>query len=191
MSARSISNHAAIILDACCVMNLYASQKMVDILLSISETVAVAAYVMDYEALSIYSVSKSDSSLQREKIDLHKLINDEVLIRTDLANEAEQQAFIDFAARRLDDGEAMTMAIAVNRDWAVATDDRAARRILAQRQKTIQLISTPELVQHWVETQKPDRETVRQALLNIEARANFLLGRRDPRYEWWWSLKSG
>lgn len=176
MGSHITSRHDCIILDACCVMNLYASRRMAGIVSSIRETVAVAVYVMDFEALSVYSSSKSASPQEREPIDLQPLIDDGLLIPADLETEAEDVAFIDFTSQRLDDSEAATMAIAVNRNWAVATDDRVARRICGQQHQNIQLISTPELVRHWVETKEPDERVVGRAILDIESRANYLVG---------------
>ena len=48
-------NHDTLIIDASCLINLYASNQLASILRSIPKTVAVAAYVADREALFIHS----------------------------------------------------------------------------------------------------------------------------------------
>jgi predicted nucleic acid-binding protein len=47
-------------------------------------------------------------------------------------NETEATTFVDLS-REMDDGEALTCALAMHRQCDVATDDRKARRILSAR----------------------------------------------------------
>ena len=79
------------------------------------------------------------------------LWSDEDLIRVmRLESEEEERTFVDLAAL-MDDGEAVTGAIALHRGYAVATDDRKARRILAERPRSITLVSTLDLLKLWDE----------------------------------------
>lgn len=188
MESRITSGHDAIILDACCVINLYASRQMAGIVACIAETVAVAVYVLRVEALAVYQTSAAFPE-EREAIDLRPLIDDGLLLTADLASAAEKAAMVHFISQRLDDGEAATAAIAVNRNWAVATDDRAARRRLTHDHGDIQLISTPQLLRHWVERAQPTADVVRRALRDVESRANYLVGQRHPLYAWWQAQK--
>src|SRR3954452_22899061 len=48
------------------------------------------------------------------------------------SDQAEQDRFIQYAARFRSDGEAMCLAIAEHRGWIVATDDRKAIRVAQQ-----------------------------------------------------------
>lgn len=185
------SAHDCIILDACCVMNLYASKQMESIVSAIAETVAVSLYVMQVEALFVYSESKKSNPADRESIRLEPLIENGLITIANLETAAEKNAFVNFTSQRLDDGEAATMAIAVNRNWAVATDDRAAIRVLSDQQHSLEVVSTPELIKHWQETRSIKQERLRRAILNIENRANYLVGRRHTLFAWWHSCKSG
>ena len=185
MGANITTKHECVILDACCVMNLYASGKMEEIISSIAETMVVAVYVMKVEALSVYVESKSASPEEREGINLQPLIDKGLLITADLEFDEERERLVEFTAQRLDDGEAATMAIATHRNWAVATDDRAARRVLDNQHQQIQIISTPEIMKHWQENGKPEADVFQWAIVAVEKRANYLLGRRHPLYEWW------
>jgi hypothetical protein len=81
------------------------------------------------------------------------------------------------------------MAIAVHHNWAIATDDRAARRLCQRHYPETQLISTPELMKHWAETARPEKSILSDALRDVESRANYLVGRRHPLYEWWEASK--
>jgi len=133
--------------------------------------------------------SKSVSPDERESIDLQPFIDKGLLITADLEFDEEREALVEFTAQRLDDGEAATMAIATHRNWAVATDDRAARRVLNNQHQQIQIISTPEIMKHWQDNGKPEADAFQQAIVAVEKRANYLPGRRDPLYEWWQSCK--
>lgn len=189
MGAKITSKHGCIILDACCVMNLYASGKMEEVLTSIAETIAVAVYVVKVEALTVYADSKNAAPDRKEIIDLQPLIEKGLLVSVDFESDDEKSAFVEFTAQRLDDGEATTMAIAVNRNWAVATDDRKARSIVQKQHDSIQVVSTPEIIRHWQENERPETGILRQTIIDIERKANFLLGNRHPHYEWWESCK--
>lgn len=189
MGASITTSHDYVILDACCVMNLYASGRMEEIIASIAETITIAVYVMKVETLTVYTVSKTTALNERETIDLNPLIAKGLLVAVDLRSNKETATFVELTTYRLDDGEAITMAIAVNRNWAVATDDRRAKHVLNMRHESIQTISTPEIIKHWQENRKPKADILRQTIIDIERKANFLLGSRHPLYEWWQACK--
>ena len=85
----------------------------------------------------------------------------------------------------MDDGEAATGAIAIHRNWAIATDDRQYRSVFKREAPHIQLISTPELVKHWVDNAHPKADIVSQVLKDIETRANYWVRVKDPLFDWW------
>ena len=148
MSARITTHHDYIILDACVLMNLYASRQMENILSAITEIFTVATYVMKYEAITVYKKSKYELPQETEPIQLQAWIDKGLIFTVDLESDDERASFISFSTQRLDDGEAATMAIAQHRNWAVATDDHRAIRIFSSHNTDIQIISTPELVKH-------------------------------------------
>jgi hypothetical protein len=69
-------------------------------------------------------------------------------------SEAEENSFVNFAVE-LDEGEAVTGAIAMHRHWGIVTDDRKARRVFARTNPHVQLLSTPEFIKHWVSPSLP------------------------------------
>ena len=189
MSVKITTNHDYIILDACVVMNLYASGQMENILSAIAEQFTVAIYVVKIETLSVYAKSKSDVLSEKEIVQLQPLIDKGLLLPVDLESDAEKASFLSLSAQRLDDGEAITMAIAKHRNWAVATDDRRAIRIFNSQYDHIQIISTPELIRHWQESNQPELKVLYQTIVDIESKANYLVGKRHPLYEWWQMCK--
>lgn len=91
---------------------------------------------------------------------------------------------VNFAAS-LDDGEAITGAIAVHRDWAIGSDDRRAIAFFAKVAPQLQRISTLELMKHWADTTEQPPDAVRAALRNVRAREKYEPHVTHPLYAWW------
>jgi len=175
-----VFSHECIILDACCVINLYASKQIEDILVAIPKSVCIAAYIKDEEILKTYDISSNST----EDIDLQSLIDQSVLILVDLNLETEAETRVSFATV-LDDGEAVTGAIALHRNWAIATDDKAAIRVFGREAPHLQIITTPELIKYWVDKTEPPLEVVNQCLQNITVGASYRPSKKHPLYDWW------
>jgi hypothetical protein len=158
---------------------------MPEIIASISELVTVTVYIKDIEALFVYQQSKQQSPTEKEAIDLQPMIDQGLLTVVDFESEAEKISFVNLTVQRIDDGEAAAGAIAIHRNWAIATDDRQSRSVFQREAPYLQLISTPELVKHWIDNEEPDAYVIGQALKDIEARANYLVSQHHPLYEWW------
>src|SRR5438552_2210471 len=120
-----------ILLDACCVLNLYAGRCLHSVLRAALHKYAVAERVVA-EALYVRNppaTADADPQEDREAVDLQPLIAEGLLSVLTTETEREAAAFVRFATQ-LDDGEAMTCALASERGLAVATDDRKAQRVL-------------------------------------------------------------
>ena len=188
MEAQIVFSQDCIILDACCIINLYASGQMGDILKSISKSVAVAAYVRDEEALRIFGGQAGNETEEYERIDLQPIIDRGLLRVVTPETEAENITFVNFAAT-LDDGEAITGAIALHRNWAIGTDDRKAISFFTQNMSHLQVISTLELIKYWVDTANPPLETICLALQKVRVRARYEPNLKHKLYLWWQKYK--
>jgi predicted nucleic acid-binding protein len=116
-------NH--LILDACCVINLFASRRLAEILAVLGRPIAVAAHVANEEALYIYGGPPDNVRHIKEQIELKPLIEANLLTVASIAGEQEQETLVSLATV-MDDGEAMTAALAIRRGWSIATDDGRA-----------------------------------------------------------------
>jgi predicted nucleic acid-binding protein len=112
---------------------------MGNILKSIPKSVTVAAYVHAKEAMRIHGGPNGDITQKYERIDLQPFINSRLLTIVSPETEAENLTFVNFATA-LDDGEAITGAIALHRNWSIATDDRKATSFFTQNMPHIQTI---------------------------------------------------
>lgn len=184
MTKKIMFSQDYLILDACCIINLYASGVMDAILRSITTSIAVAAYVRDKEALTVACESPGNTASQRETIDLQPLITGGLLRVVAPETEEELSTLVHFAVH-LDDGEAITGSIAFHRNWSIGSDDGKALRFFGQHAPHIQLITTPELIKHWADTAHPSSDVIRTALRNVRTRARYEPHRTHMLYDWW------
>ena len=119
---------------------------------------------------------------------LYPLVDDGLLLVVWLEDPNEEAYFVELAAT-LDDGEAITGAIALNRGYSVAIDDRKARRVLGEKAPGMRLVSTLELVQHWA-TAVTSQEVI-LVLRAMQHGAHYIPGQRDPLYDWWRAIMEG
>lgn len=84
----------------------------------------------------------------------------------------------------VDDGEASTIAVAIKRGIPLATDDRKARRLCAERGLDLPT-GTVTLVRHYCEAQALDPAHISDLLQRISSRASFQAPRADPDLKWW------
>ncbi|NWG19115.1 MAG: hypothetical protein HXY39_02205 [Chloroflexi bacterium] len=126
-----------------------------------------------------------DGSGAREAIDSGPLIDEGRIRIVDLELDTEHARFIDFAARLADDGEAITGAIAVESDWAIGTDDRAAIRFFAQRCPQLQIVSSLELLKHWAEETQSAAADLAHALRWMHVRGRSQPHRTHALFDWW------
>jgi predicted nucleic acid-binding protein len=178
-----------LLLDACCVINLFASQRMAEILEALEQPVAVVAHVAHEEALYVYNGPPENVRQGKEQIQIALLIETGQVMIASLAGEREQEAFVRLAAA-LDDGEAMTAAIAIERGWAIATDDGQAINYLGANYPAVDIVTTPALLRRWAETRQPAAQEVRNALGAVRLRANFSISPKNSPYAWWQSYLS-
>ena len=180
-----------LILDACSAINLLGSGSAEEVLRALPHDVAVARLVMEREVLHVgpeadldpVGVEEPSASESTVEISLRPLVDDGLLRVLDLNSDDEHQTYVALALQ-LDDGEAMTGAIAIHRGALLATDDKKAIRILGKQLPEHSIVRTSELLKDWADHGVPASE-VRRALRNIERRASFRPPSNDPLREWW------
>lgn len=173
------------IVDACSLINLFASGKAGGIIAACGGDFYVSEQVRG-ESLTIREPDKNDASiLVPAPIDLAGAIAGGILKECRLEGEAENEAYIEFAAQ-VDDGEASCLAIAKSRGWLVATDDRKAIRLATE--SGIKVITTPELIERWANATSPANEDLAEVIRSIERFARFRPRSASPLYAWWTAI---
>ncbi len=176
-----------LLLDASCLLSLYATGRMMEIAAALPWELAVVDYVMEREALYV-RVIEANAEEQTTPVDLSPLIEAGLLLVMRMETPGEEASFVELAAV-VDDGEAVTGAIALNRGHSVAIDDRKARRVLGEKAPGMGLVSTLELMHRWSESVTV--QEVGEALRAMRHRARYVPGPRDPLYVWWRDLMGG
>lgn len=117
-----------------------------------------------------------------EEVDLRACVAAGVLTECTPEPGEEAARYVELAAE-LDDGEAMALAMAVTREWLLATDDRKVRR--TARDLGVRVITTPELVRRWAEATAATEEEISAALCRVRGLARFVPGEGCPMHDWW------
>ena len=173
-----------VLLDACCVINLFATERIEEILRQLPYHFAVSQLVADEEVLSIRSDADSTEHPDRESMSLRELESSGCLEIMDAATLEEKTEYARFAVD-LDDGEASTCALAVVHGGGVATDDRKALRVLERSAAQVTTLQTPDLLHEWARRSRARSKEIRQALFGIRDRARFYPRRGAPHFSWW------
>ncbi len=174
------------LLDTCVLLNLLASGEIEPVLSTLKKRWLICAAV---EKESIYLRSEDPNS-PLELVSLLPLITVGLLEVCDVETEDEARLYVNYATR-LDDGEAMSVALAIARDYCLATDERKARRIFLETGTRERLTCSSQLLRDWKETARISRNRTRTALLEIANRARFSPSEGDENREWWDDLCSG
>ena len=177
-----------LLLDASCLLNLCATDRLLEIAAALPWQLAVVDYVMEQEVLYVRTIGAHEEQEGTVPVDLSPLIDEGLLLVMRLETLSEEASFVELAAV-LDDGEAVTGAIALNRGHLVAIDDRKARRVLGEKAPWMRLVSTPELMRQW-SASVPVQE-VSHALRAMQHRASYVPGQWDPLHAWWRDMMEG
>jgi len=121
-------------------------------------------------------------------IDLAPMIEAGLLRVMDIDDSDEKTIYIDQAAV-VDDGEAMSMAIAVYRNFELAIDDRQATNHSKRAFPGLRIWSTPEILKAWAESIDLPAGTLALAIRNIEDRARYFPAKSHPLCVWWQEAK--
>ena len=170
-----------LLLDACVVVNLYSTRQMAAILTATSSSPAIVDAVQR-EAQLVFRGGDGEDAREREQIDHSPCVTEGLLTVIDITDEEEFLTYIDLT-QELDDGEAMTAAVAIHRRLPVATDDRKALRVLARHSLTPR--STLDVIRDWSAQGSVDPEMLRTALIDLQQRGNYLPARSHPLKAWW------
>jgi len=158
--------HTCIVLDAVSLINLYASNHIEEILQAMPYQMAVTEYVKTKEALWIYTDPSNKIKPNTAPIVLEPLVMAGLLKVVDYETEGEAQDFVYFS-QFIDDGEAVSGAIALNRGWSVASDDSGALKCFRQETPHLKLVSTFDLINWWVEKAQPSEVLIVEVLRTI------------------------
>ena len=173
-----------IVLDASCLLNLYATGFLREIASTIDARLEVVDYVLEREAIYTWLPDAASGRDEPVPVDVSSLIAEGLVHVVGLEDIAEQATFVELATL-VDDGESITGALAFHRGCSVATDDRKARRVFGERIPSVRLVSTLELLKLWADTGRTTDNDLRAAMIAMRSGASYIPSSRDPLFEWW------
>jgi predicted nucleic acid-binding protein len=172
-----------LILDTCVVLSLCATRRVEEIL-----GANVGPFLVDEavlrEALYIHIIVAGVR--EKEPISLDPLLTAGALSVVQPETEEEFQLLVDLSVE-LDDGEAMTCALAQHRGYRIATDERKTIRLIENR---ILTVGTLDLVRNWADKSAAEPALLREVLNAIEDRG-YVPGATHIHYAWWKQILSG
>jgi len=176
-----MANETLTILDTCVLLNLAASDEVTEIVATIKGATFVCSAAQK-EALFLRDETEPGVLVP---LDMDDLLSVAQMRVCDLANDDEEEQFVRLAGD-LDDGEAMSIAIATSRGMHFASDDQKARRIFLELVADPErLTSTSAILKQWAHMRSVAPQRLRDALRRIAVRARFTLSRKDPNAAWW------
>lgn len=174
-----------VLLDTSVLLNLLASGEIESIFRTLNNRWLICAAV---EKESLY-LRTDDPHNPFDPVTLVPLFSAKLLEVCDVESGAEAQLYVNYSTQ-LDDGEAMSMAIAISRGYYLATDERKARRIFLETNVADRLSCTSTIVRAWVETAAISSIKARQVLHEIIRKARFFPSATDENLNWWNDLCS-
>lgn len=170
-------------IDACCLIDLLASGDAEAILRASGFAWQLPSAVQsEVQYRRQHDPARPGKTIQ-VPVDLSAMISSGLLTVCNPQTQQEQDRFTHYAATFRSDGESMCLAVAEERKWIVATDDRRAIRVAQQAALTV--VSCPELVKAWAVATGADQAALIRVLQDIQLLAQFTPNPTMPEYQWW------
>jgi hypothetical protein len=170
--------------DSSVLLNLIAGDCLSSIVADTGWQLAICPAVRD-EAKKLRDLATGDMV----PLDITPLIGSGLLQVLELAGEEEQTLYVEQSVL-VDDGEAMSIAIAASRSLELAIDDKQASNHTHRAFPKLKLWTTPEILKHWVETASVPPVKLSEVIRLIEARARYFPFKSHPLKVWWESAKT-
>lgn len=179
------SGGGLVLLDACCLLNLFATGCVEQILETLPYRFAVARYVAEEEVLEIDSLEGETVRVPLQP-QIDRLVETGQLELLEVSTLEEKREIVRFAME-LDDGEAHTLALAVTREAQVATDDKKAIRVFHDAGPA-RCLRTSDLLFEWAESENTGGPELQRIVRAIARRASFIPPKSDPHFARWMAL---
>ena len=168
----------SLLLDACIAINLAATNR----LHHVAEALGFTFTLVQQAAAEVgYLRDTADGEIVTTPIDLARYDGDALEVISLIP--AEYARYIELA-RVVDDGEAATITVAVERVMPLATDGRKAGRLCAELQ-VHEPRRTLGILHSYADATRLQQSELRGLLVNIRDRASYQPARSDPDRKWW------
>ena len=165
--------------DASVLLNLLAADCLPEIAAALDWQFAICPLVRD-EAKRLRDASTGEMV----PVDIAPLIESGFLQILELSGNDEQTLYVEQSIV-VDDGEAMSIAIATNRKLELAIDDKQASNHASRTFPDLKLWTTPEIIKLWADAAALSQQRLREVFVSIEVRARYSPPRSHPLATWW------
>jgi hypothetical protein len=179
-----------LLLDASCVISLYASSQMEPILRAYPAQIGVVDVVRTGEILDVWDGPDENVRQHKSTVNLLSFIAAGVLVEAPFEN-IDVKMVLNLAAHGLNNGECATMAVAYRLGWGLGIDNVSAWRRIAALLPQVSLVSTSQLLKHWADTQHITLKDVCTALQSMRRRGGYRFQKHDPLGDWLQQLIDG
>jgi predicted nucleic acid-binding protein len=177
----------SVVLDTSVILNVIAAGPS----LAILESLACDCFISTAAASEAIYIRADDPAQPPQVVSVEPWVQSGKVTVVSPQGTDEEELYVRFAAE-LDDGEAMSLAICCARRYALATDDRKARRLAKSLMPVaVDLLSTAEMVHRWATSRSVHGEALRKVILAVENRARFRPPQDDPLRPWWMLQQQG
>ena len=168
-----------VINDASVLLNLLAAGCIAEIAQALDWQFAICTLVRD-------EIKKLRDPLTGDMVavDITSLVESGVIQILELSGEDEQALYVEQSIV-VDDGEAMSIAIAASRELELAIDDRQARNHTGRTFPDLKLWTTPEIIKLWADIVRLSPQRLREVFVSIEVRARYSPPKSHPLFAWW------
>ena len=181
---------APLLLDASCVISLYASSQMEPILRAYPAQIGVVDVVRTGEILDVWDGPDENVRQHKSTVNLLSFIAAGVLVEAPFEN-IDVKMVLNLAAHGLNNGECATMAVAYRLGWGLGIDNVSAWRRIAALLPQVSLVSTSQLLKYWADTQHITLKDVCTALQSMRRRGGYRFQKHDPLGDWLQQLIDG
>ncbi len=168
--------------DTSVLLNLLAAECLVEISDDLDWQFAICAAVRD-ETKKLRDPVTGDMV----PVEIAPLVVSGALTVLDLEG-AEQDIYVEQASE-VDDGEAMSIAIAATRGLELAMDDKQATSHVRRSFPSLRIWTTPEILHHWSTSNQVSAERLRSVVHAIEGKARYFPAKSHPLAAWWRSAR--
>ena len=165
--------------DASVLLNLLAADCIAEIASALDWQFAICPLVRD-EAKKLRDASTGDMV----PVDITPLIESGALQILELSGDDEQTRYVE-QSMVVDDGEAMSIAIAASRKLELAIDDRQASNHARRTFPELKLWTTPEIIKGWADAAVLSQARLGNVFALIEVRARYSPPNSHPLAAWW------
>lgn len=185
MTSNHFIRHECLVFDASTVINLYATDRMPEIIRALPARCTVSTYVRQREALVVYRYMDGGDERERVPINLGQMIDSNLLETCDHNMRSITNRIVELASSGIRGmGEKICVAIAAEHGWGVALDDHSATSKINRLMPNMQTLTSLDILKYWYEQENITVKELHQVLKKLQFCGNYSIPKRHHLFNW-------